>query len=162
MNATATHHDQSRRVLVIANETCTGEELHELIAERAGASSDGTSHAVMIVAPALNSRLRHLFSDVDPAIRDAELRVSDCVERLRRRGVEAIGVVGDEDPLRAIEDTLHTFPADELIVSTHTPERSNWMARDLVPRAIERFSLPTSHVEVDVTGQAAAVYAAAA
>lgn len=155
-------YDQVRRVLVIANETCSGEELQNLISERVHGTRNTRSHAVLVLAPALNTRLRHLFSDVDPAIRAAELRLSDCVERLRRRGIEASGLVGDEDPLRAVEDILHTFPADELIVSTHTADCSNWMARDVVQRAVERFGLPTSHVEVDVSGQAAAVFAAAA
>ena len=162
MNPPTHSFEPVRRVLVIANETCSGDELQDLISARVNGTPDTRSHAVLVLAPALNTRIRHLFSDVDPAIRAAEARLSDCVERLRRRGIEAAGLVGDEDPLRAIEDTLHTFPADELIVSTHTSDRSNWMSRDVITRAIERFSLPTSHVEVDVTGQAAAVYAAAA
>lgn len=162
MHSATDSFDETRRVLVIANETCTGEELQNLISERVHGTNNTRPHAVLVLAPALNTRLRHLFSDIDPAIREAELRISDCVGRLRRRGIEAAGMVGDEDPLRAIEDVLHTFPADELIVSTHTADRSNWMAHDLARRAIERFSLPTSRVEVDVTGQAAAVFAAAA
>lgn len=134
----------SSHILVVANETSRGTELHELIERRAGARSE-----ILVVAPALNSRVRHLFSDSDAAVREAELRLAECVEGLRRLGIEASGIVGDEDPLRAIEDVLHTFPADELIVSTHVPEHSNWLARDVVERASERFELPTSHVMVD-------------
>jgi hypothetical protein len=162
MNTTSTNsYDGVHRILVVANETCAGGELHDLVSDRTRRGL-GDETAVLVLAPALNTRLRHLFSDSDPALRDAELRLCDCVERLRLRGIEAAGIVGDESPLRAIEDVLHTFPADELIVSTHSAERSNWLARDVVARAQERFGLPTSHIEVDLTGQAAAVFAAAA
>ncbi|MFT4049240.1 MAG: hypothetical protein QM648_05300 [Solirubrobacterales bacterium] len=148
MNTENNTYDDIHRILVVANETSRGGELHDLIAERA-CHGPGPQSAVLVLAPALNTRLRHLFSDSDPAIREAELRLAECIESLRRRGIEAAGIVGDEDPLRAIEDILHTFPADELVISTHTPERSNWLARDVVPRAKARFGLPTSHVTVD-------------
>lgn len=162
MHTATNNPDATRRVLVVANETCRGDELHDLISARALNGSRARQHSVLVVAPALNSRLRHLFSDVDPAIQAAELRLRDCAERLRTRGIGAAGLVGDEDPLRAVEDVLHTFPADELIVSTHTPDCSNWLERDIVRRAAERFGLPTSHVEVDMTGSAAGVHMAAA
>lgn len=144
-----TNENHLHRILVVANETSSGDELQTIVAKRTG---DDTR--VLIVAPALNTRVRHLFSDCDAAIVAAELRLADCIEGLRRRGIEASGIVGDEDPLRAVEDMLHTFPADELVISTHTVERSNWLARDVVDRARERFNLPTSHVTVDVNRQA--------
>lgn len=160
MHAGTNTYDGLHRILVVANETSSGSELHDLVSERSRRGLARESE-VLVVAPALNSRLRNLFSDIDPAVRDAELRLCECMDRLRVRGVDATGLVGDEDPLQAIEDILHTFPADELIVSTHTPERSNWLARDVVARARERFALPTSHVEVSADAQAAHVLVAA-
>jgi hypothetical protein len=160
MNVNTNTYDGLHRILVVANETSQGSELHDLLSERSRRGL-GRQSEVLVVAPALNSRLRHLFSDIDPAVRDAELRLCECMDRLRLRGVDATGLVGDEDPLQAIEDLLRTFPADELIVSTHTPERSNWLARDVVARARERFGLPTSHVEVSRDAQAAHVLVAA-
>ena len=59
---------------------------------------------VLVVAPAVNSRLRHWLSDEDEARRKAEARADWCVERLRRQGVDARGRVGDPDPLRSIAD----------------------------------------------------------
>jgi hypothetical protein len=160
MHPSTNTYDGVHRILVVANETSRGSELHDLVSEHSRGSF-ARETAVLVVAPALNSRLRHLFSDIDPAMHDAELRLCDCVERLRRRGVEAAGMVGDEDPLQAIEDVLRTFPADELIISTHTPERSNWLAHDVVMRARERFALPTSHVEVFPDTQTAHLLVAA-
>lgn len=137
---------QTRRVLVITNETADGAVLHETILT--SASSPGTE--VLVVAPALNSRLRHWLSDSDAAHAAAELRLGRCVGRLRAAGVDADAHVGDADPMLAIEDALVTFAADELIVATHPPTRSNWLERELVEHACARFGLPVLHIVVDV------------
>jgi len=65
--------------------------------------------------------------------------------------------VGDADPLQAIEDALRAFGADEVIVSTHPPGRSNWLERDVIARARERFDLPITHVVVDLERERAEV-----
>ena len=133
-----------RRVLVISNETVEAEILRETIAARARATQ------VVIVAPALNTRLRHWLSDEDPARRAAERRLAGAVAALRAAGVDVDEAeVGDADPLVAIEDALAVFAADELLVATHPEERSNWLAHDLVGRACARFSLPALHLVVD-------------
>ena len=49
-----------------------------------------------------------------------------------------------------MEDALRLFPADEVIISTHPPGRSNWLEHDVVNRAQERFDLPVTHVVVDL------------
>ena len=79
---------------------------------------------VLVVAPALNSRLRRWTSDEDGARRRAAARAEAFVERLRSHGVHAEGRVGDGDPVQAIADTLATFPADEIVIAAH-PGRSH-------------------------------------
>jgi nucleotide-binding universal stress UspA family protein len=98
---------------------------------------------VLVVAPALNTRLRHWLSDEDPARRRAQARAAALVERLERRGIHAEGRIGDADPLLAIADALSTFPADEIIVAVDH-ERSRRLADELVSHARERFALPVS------------------
>jgi hypothetical protein len=122
---------RGRRILVISNETVTGTVLHEAIRFRA-TNVDGE---VLVVAPALNSRLRHWMSDVDGARRAAEARIATCLKRLTAAGIRARGQVGDGDPLQAIGDALSVFRADEIIIATHPEDRSHWLARDLVGRA---------------------------
>jgi len=46
---------------------------------------------VLVVAPAVNSRLRRWLSDDDEARRVAEERLAACVDRLERAGVRATG-----------------------------------------------------------------------
>jgi hypothetical protein len=101
---------------------------------------------VLVVAPAVNSRLRHWLSDEDGARRRALERVADVVARLERQGVHAEGRIGDADPLLAIADALPTFPADEILIAAE-PEDPAHLAAELVSRARERFALPTVRVE---------------
>jgi hypothetical protein len=147
-----------RRILVVANETARGDELHDAVLAQAGRAG---SHArVLVVAPALNSRLRHWLTDDAAARRAAIARVHDCVTRLARDGIPAEGTIGDPDPLQAIEDALGTFSADSLVIATHPEGQSHWLARNLVERADKRFDLPITHVVVDATRSARAAIAA--
>jgi hypothetical protein len=139
--------DGRRRILVVANETLTGEALRQEIAHRIR----GQEAEVLVVCPALNvSRIKHWVSDEDEARRQAQERLDSVVARLRRDGVSVKGDIGDADPLQALEDALRLFPADEAIVSTHPHGRSLWLERGVVERARERFPIPITHVVVDL------------
>jgi hypothetical protein len=140
------HPEGERRILVIANETVGGEPLLREIRRR---SEDVDEH-VLVVVPALNSPLRHWTSDEDGAREAAQKRLEDSLASLRASGVDARGQIGDSDPLQAIEDGIRTFAPDELIISTHPPDRSHWLERGVVEGARERFALPVTHVVVDL------------
>jgi hypothetical protein len=133
------------RILAVANETVEGDALHDLILARAA----GRPTDVVVVAPALNTRFRHWCSDDDRARRAAEQRLARTLERLAAARIVAHGWTGDAEPLTAIADALAVFQADELVISTHPEEQSNWLARDVVRQARDRFRLPTAHVVVD-------------
>ena len=143
---------QSRHILVVANETCTGAALLEEVRYRAR----GYETEVLVVAPALSSQVRYWTSDVDGARAAAQGRLDASLAALSQVGVEARGEIGDSDPLQAIEDELRTFGADEIIISTHPPGRSNWLERDVVQHARDRFAVPITHVVVDLEREAAA------
>jgi hypothetical protein len=96
---------------------------------------------ILVVAPALNSRLRRWLSDEDEARRRAAERAGTIVDRLERSGVHAEGRVGDADPLLAIADALPTFPADEIVIAAR-PDHCDRLADKLVARARKRFALP--------------------
>jgi hypothetical protein len=148
----------TQQILVVANETATGRQLHDTV--RAFAIDPAAR--VHVVAPALNSRVRHWFSDCDGAHDAAEARLAECLQQLAGLGLDVAGHVGDADPLQAIADALVTFPATELVISTHPESRSNWLAHDLVHRALARFGLPTVHVVVGASARLAHREAAAA
>ena len=136
----------ARKILVVANETVGGGELHELLGHKA----QGVSEDVLVVCPALNSKLHTWTSDEDGARAAAQARLEASLARLRDAGVTAHGEIGDGDPLQALEDALRIFPADEVVVSTHPPGRSNWLEQGVVEQARMRFDLPVAHVVVDL------------
>ncbi len=103
-----------------------------------------------MVCPALNSVVRHWASDDDAARAAAQRRLETSLAQLAREGVDARGEVGDGDPLQAMEDALRTFGADEIVISTHPPGRSNWLERNVVEQARGRYDVPITHVVVDL------------
>ena len=134
-----------RRILVVANETVAGRALRAEVVARAGEDAD-----VLVVCPALNSPLRHWASDEDGARAEAERRLGESLGALAAAGVEARGEVGDADPVQAMDDALRTFGADEIVISTHPPGRSNWLEKGVIERAEERYAIPIAHVVVDL------------
>ena len=145
--------DSRYRLLVVANETVGGRSLLEEIKNR----SRGRASEVLVVSPALTgSRAAHWSSDIDEAIETARQRMELSVLAIEEAGVRARGAVGDGDPNVAIEDALAGFPADEIVISTHPPDRSRWLERGVVETARERISLPITHVVVDLDAEGAA------
>ena len=136
----------SRRILVIANETVGGDELRTLLERKA----EGVAEEMLLVCPALNSRVRTWTSDEDPARAEAQSRLDASLARLGEAGVSVRGEIGDGDPLQALEDALREFPADEIVVSTHPPGRSHWLEQGVVENARMRFDVPVTHVVVDL------------
>jgi len=151
--ASVAHDDDGvYRLLVVANETVAGRALLSEI-ERRCAAHDRSE--IRVVVPALtSSRLEHLAHDVDGAIAEARERLDRSLATMRAAGLSATGDVGDHhDPNVAIEDALRTFAADEVIVSTHPPQRSKWLERGVVARAREEIPLPVTHVVVDLAAE---------
>jgi hypothetical protein len=139
------------RVLVVANETVVGRKLHDAVRR----ATDNRRSQVLVISPALNSPLRHFVSDEGHARQAAQERLDRSLAALGRAGIQARGEVGDADPLQAIEDVLHTFGADEIIISTHPEGRSNWLEKGVVSGAKQRFTVPITHVVVDLEAEAA-------
>jgi hypothetical protein len=110
---------------------------------------------VVLVCPALNSRLAHWVSDVDGAERAARLRVDAGLRVLVQAGVDALGVVGDPNPLQAIEDALWIHGADELVLVTNADDQLHSSERRVVERAHARYRIPLEHL---VAGQPPEVF----
>jgi GABA permease len=120
----------TQHILVVANETATGETLHRTV--RALAADPAARVHVVVPSP-------------EPAA-SADWRLQWCLEQLGELELDVAGHVGAADPMRAIADALDSFPATELVISTRPPAQSSWLAADLVDRALARFGLPTVHI----------------
>jgi hypothetical protein len=142
--------DGRHRILVVANQTVGGRALLGEIRNRAR----GRECEIRVVTPALTrTQLQHWASDVDEALEEADLRRERAVRTIEEAGYRVSGEVGDSDPNLAIESALLRFPADELIISTHPPERSRWLERGVVERARRDIDLPITHVVVDLEAE---------
>jgi len=142
--------DGKHRVLVVANETVGGRALLEEIRDRCR----DRDCEILVVTPALaGSRAEHWASDVDEAMELARQRMELSLIAIGELGLKARGEIGDSDPNVAIEDALRVFPVDEIVISTHPPERSRWLERGVVERAREEIDLPIAHVVVDLEAE---------
>jgi hypothetical protein len=125
------------KVLVVANRTADSDEVHAALVTRA---QDGPID-VTLVAPAA-------WEVVDPhgGRQSALRRLNAALTRLAAAGITARGVVGDADPVAAVQDIWDAERFDEVIVATLPHHLSRWIGLDL-PHRVERLTgLPTRHV----------------
>jgi hypothetical protein len=140
-HAIGTHH----RLLVVANQTLEGHELHEQLLGRVPRPE------LRMVAPILISRVHYAMSDIDTELTLARRRLDASIRWAGAEGFEVSGEVCPDGPLVAIEDQLRKFAADEIVISTHPPGRSNWLAAGVVEHAGAELDIPITHVVVDLT-----------
>jgi hypothetical protein len=153
--------DGVHRVLVVANQTVGGRALLDEIRRRV--SGEDHSEILVIAPPLASSAAEHWSSDVDEGIADAQQRLEASVATMRAAGLTVDGRVGDHhDPNQSAEDALREFAADEVIISTHTPERSRWLESGVVEKARSELPQPVTHVVVDLEAEAAGESPAAA
>lgn len=147
--------DGVHRVLVVANETVGGRALLEELQGRV--RGEARSELLVVCPPLAGSAAEHWSSDIDGYIPEARERLEASVAAMRAAGLEVTGRLGDHhDPNQAIEDALKEFPADEVVISTHPPERSRWLESGVVEKARAELPQPVSHVVVDIAGESAA------
>jgi len=115
---------ETKHVLVVANETLAGDELVDAVRRRA---AEGPIRAV-VVAPVNDPRSGYVVYR-NSRRASAGRRLDGMVEALRTAGIPAHGDVFEGGPVTAVEDVLAQEPIDELIVSTHPEERSGWLRR---------------------------------
>ena len=118
------------KLLVIANRTIDTDEICDAIVDRAAAGPV----EVTLVAPASSG----VGSQLERSSSTAQ-RLHRALERLSDAGVTAQGVVGDPDPMIAVQDVWDPRRFDEVVVATLPTGASRWLAADL-PRRIERFT----------------------
>ena len=145
---------ESKHVLVVANETLAGDELVDAVRRRA---AEGPIRAV-VVAPVNDPRSGYVVYR-NSRRASAGRRLDGMVEALRAAGIPAHGDVFEGGPVTAVEDVLAQEPIDELIVSTHPEERSGWLRRRNILEELRRLAgdRPFTHVVSDVaarTGEA--------
>ena len=134
--------DAMRRILVVANQTACGDELLEVLTAKLG---DGPCHFTLLV-PA-TPPAEHATWTEGEARTLARRRMEEALARFRGAGAEEVhGVVGDANPVRAIDDAMIDETFDEIVLSTLPPGVSRWLRLDLPRRVEQRFALPVTTV----------------
>ncbi len=141
--------DEPTSVLVVANETLTGDELLGALRSRA----ERGPIRVAVVAPVTEPREGYVvYRDSRRAA--AGRRLQRTLEILRQAGIPAYGGVFESDPLTAVKDALAVEQVDEIIVSTHPETKSGWLRKNLLDEIRKAAGdRPVEHVVADVVGR---------
>jgi hypothetical protein len=138
-----------RRLLVVITAEVADSDLRDFVRSRGGDDAE-----MLVVAPASGiSRLDFLTNAEDDARTEAASLAVKTAEATPTEDVEAR--VGDSDPVKAIEDALRTFAADEILVVAHTDDQAGWLDEGSGARAQARFSVPITRVTVAEDGSLA-------
>jgi hypothetical protein len=120
-------------VLVVATVTATSEDLLTALQERARRSTVPVDFTLVMPA-----------SSPDPAATQPLL--DDALARWSEAGLKATGVVGDADPVQAVNELWKPGGFDEVIVSTLPGQTSRWLRSDVPYRIGRMCDLPVTHV----------------
>ena len=141
------------RVLVLANETVTGDELLDEL--RRIDHEQQASYWVCVPAnPIDTGQAMHEGAAFvwDKTTEAAQARLDRTLEILHAEGLEAEGALGEYRPLRALATAVEAFHPDQLVICTLPEDRSAWLRYDVVDRAREAYDLPVTHVVVEPVG----------
>ena len=135
-----------RRLLVVVTTEVADATVSEFV--RRGAGEDAE---VRVIAPASGiSRLDWLTNAEDDARAEASSLADKTAEAAPTTDVQV--QVGDSDPVKAIEDALREFAADEVLVITRPDDESSWLVAGSGETAQTRFRLPIRLVTVGGDG----------
>ena len=122
----------SARILVVAHRTAATPALLQAVSDRA-AESDAT---FTLLVPAAASGLHKVMDPEDADQGEAAEVLERALPLLREAAGGAVeGIVGDAEPLAAIQDAINLRGFDEIIISTLPTRVSRWLRLDLPSKA---------------------------
>jgi hypothetical protein len=130
------------RVLVVANKTAATPALLDAVRERA---SRGPCTFTLLV-PNTAHGLHRVMDPEDQDRSEAETTLELALPLLSEAaGRRVDGLIGDPDPLSAIQDAINLHGFDEIILSTLPTRVSRWLRLDL-PHKVAGLGLPVTTV----------------
>jgi hypothetical protein len=139
------------RVLIVANRTAATPALQLAVAERAAA---GPAIFTLLVPNAAHGLHRVVDpEDTDRAEAGATLELAlPLLEEAAGGPVESL--IGDPEPLAAIQDAVNLHGFDEIIISTLPTRVSRWLKLDL-PSKVKGLGLPVTTITAKGRSEAA-------
>jgi len=120
------------RVLVVANRTAATPALIEAVRERAARGP--CTFTLLVPNPAHG--LHRVVDPEDQSQSEAEQTLDLAVPLLEDAAGSLVeGLVGDPEPLAAIQDAVNLHGFDEIIISTLPTRFSRWLKLDLPSKA---------------------------
>jgi hypothetical protein len=120
------------RVLVVANRTAATQTLIDAVRERA---AKGGARFTLLVPNAAHG-LHRVMDPEDQSQTEAEQTLKEALPKLEEAaGSPVEGLVGDAEPLAAIQDAINLHGFDEIIISTLPTRMSRWLKLDLPSKA---------------------------
>ena len=136
------------RVLVVANRTAATPALLDAVRERA---ARGPCSFTLLV-PHTASGLHRVVDPEDQGQGEAEETLELALPLMEKAaGGPVEGIVGDPEPLAAIQDAINLHGFEELIISTLPKRFSRWLRLDL-PHKAAGLGLPVTTVTAEGTG----------
>jgi len=133
------------KVLVVANQTAESDDLLAALRERA---ERGDCEFTVLIPATPHGVEWATNMATDEAVQEAGVHRDALVGRLRERGLPvAAAIVGDPDPLAAIEDATNRGDYDEIVVATLPHRLSKWFHLDLERKAAHATGLPVTEIE---------------
>jgi hypothetical protein len=130
------------RILVVANRTAATPGLIAAVRERA---AKGAASFTLLV-PNTAHGLHKLVDPEDQGQSEAEQTLELALPLLEEAaGGRVEGMVGDPEPLAAIQDAINIHGFDEIIISTLPSRVSKWLKLDL-PSKVAGLGLPVTTV----------------
>jgi hypothetical protein len=130
------------RILVVAHKTAATQPLLDAVRERA---QRGPCKFTLLV-PNSTHGLHKVVDPEDQGASEAQLVLDRALPLISEAaGTPLEGIVGDPDPVAAVQDAINLRGFDEVIVSTLSPRVSRWLRLDL-PSKIAGMGLPVSTV----------------
>lgn len=130
------------RILVVANKTAATPTLVEAVRQRA---AKGPASFTLLV-PAHPHGLHRVVDPEDQGDDEAAKTIAQARPLLEEAaGSDVEAIVGDAEPLAAVEDAVNAGSYDEIILSTLPATLSRWLKLDL-PSKVSGLGLPLTVV----------------
>jgi hypothetical protein len=126
--------DDTKRTLVVANQTVASGELLDLLRRKA----QEEPRRFIVICP----------ESGEENGQGAE-RLAHTLKELEDAGLDAVGQLVHPDPYTAIQNALQFYAPDDIVISTFPETRSGWLRGDLVGRVEASSGKPVEHVVAD-------------
>ncbi len=123
------------RLLVVANRTADSDELFAELRDRA---AHGPVHVTLLVPQDSRGGMGR--------------RLNAALRRLHEAGIPAEGMLGDIDPIVAVQEVWDSEKYDAVVLSTLPARESRWMELELPDRIAQATGAPVSHVVATEVG----------